>query len=150
MIKKLSRLMRQFMRGRYGTDSFSNFLMIIATVMMLCAFLSRSFAASLTFEIIMAVSIGYCLFRMMSKNRSKRYGENLVYRKHKTMIVNRFERLCENQRKWWKNLTTDKDADNPYLICKCRGCRQKVRVPKGRGRIRIRCPKCGREFIKRT
>ena len=150
MIKKLNRLMRQFMTGRYGTDSFSNFLMIFATLMMLCAFLAGNIIASFIFEILMAVSVGYCLFRMMSKNRSKRYGENLVFRKNKTRIINRFERSYENFGKWCDGLTKDKEADKTYLICKCRGCRQKVRVPKGRGRIRVRCPKCGREFVKRT
>ena len=140
----------RLMRGRYGSDQFSNFLMIVATVLMLCAFLARSFLASLIFEILMALTIGYCIFRMMSKNRSKRYGENLVYRKTKTHIINKLERFRENILKWWAKVNENSDADNPYIICRCRGCKQKVRVPKGRGRLKIRCPRCGRQFVKRT
>mgnify|MGYP001122250664 CR=1 FL=1 len=33
---------------------------------------------------------------------------------------------------------------------KCPGCGQKIRVPRGRGKIAIRCPKCNREFIRRS
>ena len=32
----------------------------------------------------------------------------------------------------------------------CPHCRQQVRVPKGRGKISITCPKCGTQFIKKS
>ncbi|XME01022.1 hypothetical protein QYZ88_009840 [Lachnospiraceae bacterium C1.1] len=149
-MKKLNRFMRQFMAGRYGTDKYSNFLMVLATVMMLCAFLSRSFIASLIFELLMTAIIGYCIYRMLSKDRSKRYGENLVYMKHKTMIMNKIERFFDNIRKRREQAQRKKEDDSLNRFFKCPGCRQKLRVPKGLGKIRIRCPKCGREFKKKT
>ena len=35
-------------------------------------------------------------------------------------------------------------------LYRCPSCGQKVRVPRGKGRISIHCPKCQRDFIKRT
>ncbi|MEI3279496.1 MAG: hypothetical protein V8R46_01165 [Eubacterium ramulus] len=37
-----------------------------------------------------------------------------------------------------------------YRFFACPNCAQKVRVPKGKGRICITCPKCKTEFIKRS
>ena len=38
----------------------------------------------------------------------------------------------------------------PDRYFRCPNCKQKVRVPKGKGTIEIRCPKCNTKFIKRT
>ena len=37
-----------------------------------------------------------------------------------------------------------------YRYFSCPHCRQQVRVPKGRGKISITCPKCGTQFIKKS
>ena len=37
-----------------------------------------------------------------------------------------------------------------FTLPNCPGCRQVVRVPRGKGKINIRCPKCNRQFIKKT
>ena len=41
-------------------------------------------------------------------------------------------------------------TDKQYRYFRCPGCRQVVRVPRGKGKINIRCPKCSRQFIKKT
>jgi uncharacterized paraquat-inducible protein A len=37
-----------------------------------------------------------------------------------------------------------------YKIFRCPHCKQKVRVPRGRGKISIHCPKCNTEFIRKS
>ncbi len=41
----------------------------------------------------------------------------------------------------------DSAAYHPFA---CPACGQKLRVPKGRGKVVVTCPKCGREFIERA
>ena len=43
-----------------------------------------------------------------------------------------------------------KRKDKTHKYYKCPTCKQVVRVPKGRGKIEINCPKCHTKFIKRT
>ena len=37
-----------------------------------------------------------------------------------------------------------------YHFYKCPGCGQRIRIPKGHGKIQIRCPKCNATFIRRS
>ena len=67
-------------------------------------------------------------------------------------------RQQENQKLlqfWWK--LKNKRATRPsreerrkYKVFICPTCKQKLRVPRGKGKISISCPKCGTSFIKKT
>ena len=87
----------------------------------------------------------YAYFRMFSRNVSKRSLENQWYLKREMKA-----RSC--LLKWKKDLPTKKTLEQRknYHIYKCPNCRQKIRVPKGKGRIAITCRKCGNEFIKKS
>ena len=85
------------------------------------------------------VMIIYCYFRMFSRNVSKRYAENEAFLAGVYKIRNFFR----SQKGLWKQRKV-------YHIYKCPGCRQKIRIPKGKGKIEIRCPKCGTTFIKKS
>lgn len=131
----------RFMYGRYaqyGYDGFNKFLfacwLIISVV---GAFLPRR---SSHFVILLADAvIIYSLFRMLSRNIPARQKENSIYYYYRNIVVDFFkEKKSEfSQRKTHRFFT-------------CGNCGQKVRVPKGRGKIEITCPKCGNKFIKRT
>ena len=127
--------MIRFMQGRYGAAAFSKFLSFLAVILMaLSLFIPRY-----PFYILGIAVIIYGYFRMFSKNISKRYQENLLYMKYKNQMTKslRKKKLELAQRK-------------THHIYRCPQCRQKIRVPRGRGRIAIRCPKCNVEFIKKS
>lgn len=129
----------RFMQGRYGVDQFSKSMLIAGlVVILLSSFFTRTGAGTL-FYFLGWVLIIYCYFRIFSRNISKRYAENQAYLAKTYKIRTFFQRQKNslNQRK-------------VYHIYKCPGCKQKIRIPRGKGKIEIRCPKCGTTFIKKS
>jgi DNA-directed RNA polymerase subunit RPC12/RpoP len=129
----------RFMQGRNGADTLSKVLLVAGLVaVFLSALLTGSFAGML-FYLLGWVMIIYCYFRMFSRNVSKRYAENEAFLAGVYKIRNFFR----SQKGLWKQRKV-------YHIYKCPGCRQKIRIPKGKGKVEIRCPKCGTTFIKKS
>lgn len=124
----------RFMIGRYGNDRLNQVLMIVSVVFFV---LSMFFHGP--FYLITVIIMGYCYFRMFSKNISARSTENWWYMHLEQKVKNRIEK----QKNKWKQIKY-------YHIYKCPGCGQKIRVPRGRGRIAVTCRKCGKEFIKKS
>lgn len=132
-VKRMKEKLRNFMIGRYGIDSFSKFLMGIALVLcILDIFVDNIFINS--WFIILII---YVYYRMFSRNYNKRYQENMKYLQVKNKVLAKFrsEKSIMKQRK-------------THHIYKCPTCNQKIRIPKGKGRICITCPKCKTEFTK--
>lgn len=125
----------RFMQGRYGFDAFSGFLSGTA---FFCMVLSLFFRRS-PFYLVGIALLLYCYYRTFSKNISARYKENTAYLKYQNRVTAGLRRKKSEmaQRK-------------THHIYRCPSCRQKIRVPRGRGRIAIRCPKCNTEFIKKS
>ena len=127
--------LRRFMIGRYGTDGLNQFLSIASLVLLLIAIVSR---ISL-FTWLGVVLLGFCYSRTFSRNISKRTEENYKFYTLKDRVDNKFRGLKEQ----WANRKV-------YHYYRCPQCRQKLRVPRGRGRIQISCPRCGTQFIKKS
>lgn len=127
--------MRRFMSGRYGTDQLNFFLLFAALALSLInGILSAVFAQSTAYSYVyLALTLciyallGLAIFRMFSRSIYQRQREN--------------RRLLN----FWTRL---RDRKNRYF--RCPNCRQTVRVPRHRGKINIRCPKCGEKFIRKT
>lgn len=127
--------LQRFMMGRYGIDKMSQVLSVCSLVLVaLGIFLKISI-----FYWIGLILIGYIYFRMLSRNISKRYAENQAFLQH-------YYRLTG----WFAGKKRSMERNKGYHIYKCPQCKQKVRVPKGKGKISIHCPKCGTDFIKRS
>ena len=127
--------LRQFMIGRYGTDGLNQFLSIASLVLLLIAIISRV----RQFSYLGASLLIFCYYRTFSRNISKRTEENYKFYTLKDRVDNKF--------KGWKEQWANRKV---YHYYRCPQCRQKLRVPRGRGRIQISCPRCGTQFIKKS
>ncbi len=128
--------MIRFMQGRYCTyrpsDELTKFLLVLFIIFTFTSYFAPTYLLSL-------VLLVYLYFRLFSKNISKRYKENETYLKYRNKVVAFFKR-----RKY------KFDQMRKYHIYKCPDCGQKIRIPRGKGKIMVRCPKCGKEFQKRS
>ena len=125
----------RFMMGRYGADEFSKFLLGSSVALMVLNLFLR---IGLLNTLVMVLLV-YVYFRMFSKNIQKRYEENMKYLQLKRQVMGRFEKE--------KRMLADRKVNHIY---KCPTCKQKIRIPKGKGKICITCPKCGTEFTKKS
>lgn len=127
--------LRRFMYGRYGFDHLTQFLLWVAIILTLASSLSHIKLLVYLSYIIIA----YALFRVLSKNTNRRTKENFKFLEKTKSIRNIFSKM---------KMTINGTKTHRYYSCP--KCRQTIRVPKGKGKIRIICPKCKTEFIKRT
>lgn len=124
---RLSAGLRCFMAGRYGTDKLN---MVILSVGLAVSLMSVFFKFPPVNLILVALSYGlmiWAIFRTLSRNTYRRYQENRRF----LQIIGRL-----------------KDRRNRYFDCP--KCRQLVRVPRGKGKISITCPRCQEKFIRKT
>lgn len=127
ILYSLREKMTRFMYGRYGVDQLSRFLLgATMVIVFLNLFVRRGFLNILTW-----VGIIFVYARMFSKNHARCYAQNQWY-------LAQLRRL-----RCYKDIRT-------HHIYTCKSCKQKIRIPRGKGKIMIRCPKCGFEFIKRS
>ena len=118
----------KFLQGRYGVDVLGRDLLILSIVIMVI----NIFVKNNILGLIPSVISIYVIFRTLSKNYPKRYNENRVYALFKQRI---------------KTNTLDRKK---FRYFTCKECKQKVRVPRGRGKITITCPRCNHKFDKKT
>ena len=131
----------QFMQGRRGMDQLGSFLFTISSLLLLITAFTLS---SVTYYPGILLWI-YAMYRALSRNLYKREQENNRYLALKFKVTGgrSFDgRNRGGQRARW-------DMQN-YVYFKCPGCGQKMRAPRGRGKIRIRCHNCQREFEKKV
>ncbi len=127
--------MAQFMYGRNGLDAMARTVYITAIVL----FLINLFANNAAISAITLILFGYSVFRVYSKNIPKRYAENQMFME-KTKIPRKYLGIIPMQ---VRDIKTSR-----YYVCS--KCHQQIRVPRGKGKIEITCPKCRNSFVKRT
>lgn len=131
--------MQQWMTGRYGNDEFNRFLSVAAFVFLIISCFGRLCTALSFFYIPGILLLIYTIVRSLSRNFSARSKEREFYFKVKDHITGFFNL----QRRRW----IGRKLSRYY---RCPKCRTIVRVPKGKGKIQITCPRCRSQFIKRT
>lgn len=126
--------LQRFLYGRYGTDKFNTVLLILGIVLSLCGTL---FFRPLYF--LADLLLIYVLFRTFSRNIPARQKENQAFLKVWAPVESwfRFQREKFSQRK-------------TYKYFKCPNCGQRLRAPRGRGKIEVTCQKCHKVFQTKT
>lgn len=142
MREKLAR----FMVGRNGADALSKFFLYVALVLVVITMFSHNAILYL----LGIAALVYSYFRMMSRNVSKRYYENQQYLRMTDKIRDKFRGASAKVKYQKSKVVYEREQKKIYKIYYCPSCKQKTRVPKGKGKIMITCPKCKMEFIKRT
>ena len=124
--------MQRFMAGRYGNDQLNQFIFIVAIISMVLEIITRQ---SLFYTLTLVLLI-LAYVRVFSRNINKRYEENMKFLQKKDAILNKFRK-----QKYYAAQRRN------FHIYTCPQCKQKIRIPKGKGKISIPCPKCRTSFI---
>ena len=125
---------QRIMSGRYGFDQLNGFLCILSLILVVLGAWLSGFLYWLGLALLL-----WCYYRIFSRNIQKRYAENMKYLSLQNQVKD-----------WFARQKLRFDQRKVYRYFKCPHCRQSIRVPRGRGRISITCPKCGTSFIKKS
>ena len=127
----------QFMYGRSGSDQLGLFCLITAMVLNLAGSLLAHLSAALyaILTVLSLVLLAWTIYRMFSRNVAKRRAENASFMRTWNKV---------------KSVFKPRPDAKTHARFKCPKCKQAVRVPKGKGKIMITCPKCGEKFSKKT
>ncbi len=127
--------LRRIMYGRYGSDPFGIALIGLSLIInVIATFFRIEFLSSVSF-----IPAAYCLFRIFSRNFTARQAENRWFLKWWVPFWS-----------WCKSIIRRVRDFRKFRYFKCPTCKTELRVPKGKGRIVISCPKCSSKFEKRS
>ena len=126
-LAKLSARVQQFMVGRYGTNRLNMTILSVGLAACLISPFFHNVAVNLALTLLSYGLMFWAVYRSLSRNTYARYQENRKF-------LQFFDRL--------------KDRHHRYYNCP--KCHQVVRVPRGKGKISITCPRCREKFIKNT
>ena len=142
IFQKMGNAIARFMYGRNGMDQlnrmlFWTYLVLWLAEMVVSVTLKNRFVTDV-FAVFLPVLMLYILFRMFSKNLYKRRAENQKW-------VNFAWRM-----KSGRESAAARRADKDHRYFTCKNCKTICRVPVGKGKIVITCPKCGAQIQART
>ncbi len=125
---------QRFMYGRYGNDQLNLFLMGLYLLLYLVFIFTR-------LELLYMVSFGLLfvvLFRLLSRNMERRRVENARFMRAAGPVIS------------WIRLRRNMHRDKEHVYFKCPSCGQRLRVPRGRGKITVTCRSCGASFQEKS
>ena len=125
--QKLSMGLRRFMEGRYGTDPLNTAILTLGLIVCVVSMFIQLPVVNLILTGVSYALMIWAIVRTLSRNTYKRYQENRKF-------LQVFGRLKDRQHRYFD----------------CPKCRQMVRVPRGKGKIAITCPKCREKFVRKT
>ena len=142
-MNKFQQFLENLLKGRHGTDQLSMFLSLLGLILVVGgAAFSEPITSVMT--AVGVVSLGVSIFRVFSRNNEARDKENRrflsIFKGHSS---DKRKTEKEKKRKLKEKLKT-------HEMFYCPKCKTACFVPKGKGKVRITCPKCGEKFIGKT
>ena len=132
-MNKFAYKLAQFMAGRYGFDQFSRDLLAYGLIISLLDIIISGLAGAIISG-IGTILVIFAVYRIFSKNHARMRAQLDWYR---TCFDGPLRGYLNRDRK-------------NYTYFKCPTCNQVQKAPKGRGRIRVTCHKCGNVFEKKV
>jgi len=153
---------RNFMMGRYGTDELNRFILIVTLVLIVVGI----FVPWRILDLLIVALLIYAYCRMFSRNINARYRENQMFLQKTAKFRNRMPKRQGGYGGYnangygaggynagynagaGSNASVNPMAD--YKVFRCPACGEKMKVPKGAGKIRVKCPHCQTQFEKKV
>lgn len=121
----------EWARGRNGVDALASACSNVAILLVVVDLWARTVVVSF----VALAFLGYSWFRMSSRNVSARRAEN-----------ERFTKAFGPVAAWLSNPVAAATESRTYKHLTCPSCGQRVRIPRGKGKVRVTCPKCHTRF----
>lgn len=124
--------MKNFMIGRYGQDELGKFILSLTLILLVINLFVKTSALS----VVALILIFYSYYRIFSRDTSARYAEN-----------KKFLDTIEPLRRKFFTSKNKYENRKVYKYIKCPSCKLEMKVPKGKGKIKVTCKSCGNKFI---
>ncbi len=133
---QISSAAARFMYGRNGGDQLNAALLVAYLAFcILQTIFARIRPAAVVLQVMTLVAAAVVVYRMFSRDLPKRQAENMRFLSWWLPIKNRL--AGARQRRL--------DKEHKYFTC--RNCKTICRVPAGKGKIEITCPRCGQKIL---
>lgn len=133
-------LLQRLFYGRYGFDALGRVLLILGLSLLFIAVMAGRFGWALFVRLAAYLVLALALVRMFSRNlparqaearRFQYFGQNL--RKRTANFRRNWPRFWNGE--WWRE-------KRRYKYLRCPRCAARLRVPRGKGKLIITCPRC--------
>ena len=117
----------RFMLGRYGIDKLGYAILIISMVISLISSVFKFYVGALISYVLLIWEV----YRFLSRDTYKRSSENMKFLNIKKISTQKI--------KFQKNKIRDRKTHKYF---ECSTCHNNLRVPKGKGELKVTCPVC--------
>ncbi|MBQ9852117.1 MAG: hypothetical protein IJO37_04290 [Ruminiclostridium sp.] len=132
-------MLARLFAGRNGIDQLNTAVMWTGLACWLLHIILPAGGLQTLLYYVFVVAVGIYVFRALSRNIPKRREENQM-----------FQAKTAGLRHKWGSWQGKAEQNKQYKIFKCPACSQKLRVPRGKGTVKITCRQCGATFEKKT
>jgi len=139
----------KFLKGTYGFDFLSQVLILLSFILNIFDFT----------RILGIIILFYSIYRAFSKKIYKRKNEYNIFYTYVNKLLNKFGKSLpynlpvydlNNLYYISENIKLKYNEYRKYKITKCPNCKQKLRLPRGKGEIIVTCKRCSVKFDLRT